>query len=87
MDGSRTFNVGDAWEGMAARADRFGGVGPGSEVSIGNMRFLDKAMADGSEMRLSSDPLDPANAGSAFLDEIQYLQKNGYALDGNRMAR
>ncbi len=85
MDGSRTFNLGDAWEGMAARADRFGGVGPGSEVSIRNMRFLDKAIADGSEIRLSSDPLDPANAGSAFLDEIGYLTKQGYSLQGNRM--
>jgi RHS repeat-associated protein len=85
LDGSRTFNLGNAWEDMAARTDRFGGTGPGSEVSIRNMSFLDKAIANGSDIRLSSDPLDPANAGSAFLDEINYLQKAGYSLQGNRM--
>jgi hypothetical protein len=85
LDGSRTFNIGDAWEGMAARADSFGGTGPGSEISIRNMQFLDNAIARSSEIRLSSDPLDPANAGSAFLDEINYLQKAGYTLQGNRM--
>lgn len=30
------------------------------------------------------NPLDPAHAGSAFLDEIQYLQKNGFQLQGDR---
>jgi len=39
----------------------------------------------GSEFRLSSDPLDPANAGSSFMDEIQYLQKAGYHLEGSSM--
>jgi hypothetical protein len=85
LDGSRTFNLGDAWEQMAARTDRFGGAGMGSEVSIRNMRFLDDAISRGSEIRLSSDPLHPANAGSAFLGEIDHLQKAGYTLQGNRM--
>jgi hypothetical protein len=70
---------------MAARSDSFGGTSPGSEISIRNMAFLDDAINSGSEIRLSSDPLDPANAGSAFLDEINYLQKAGYTLQGNEM--
>lgn len=86
LDGSKTFNLGDAWEDMAARSDSFGGTGPGSEVWIRNSRFLDEAVGNGSEIRLSSDPLDPANARSAFLDEIEYLQKTyGYQLQGDRM--
>lgn len=43
--GARAFNVGDDWAAMAARKDRFGGVGPGSEVWIRNTRFLDQAIA------------------------------------------
>lgn len=69
---------------MAARADRFGGTGPGSEISIRNMQFLDNAIARSSEIRLSSDPLDPANAGSAFLDEINYLPKGGLHTPGEQ---
>ncbi len=43
-------NLGDAWEGMAAEGLYcFGRVGPGSEASIRNMCFLEKAIADGSE--------------------------------------
>lgn len=62
---------------MAARADRFGGIGEGSEIWIRNTRFLDDAMARGSEIRLASDPFAPENAGSFFLREIDYLQKFG----------
>ena len=86
-DGSRIFNLGDAWEDMAARTDRFGGTGPGSEVSIRNMKFLDDAISRGDEIRLASDPTDPANAGSAFMDEIHHLQKEGYHIQGDRMVR
>jgi hypothetical protein len=43
------------------------------------------SIATDSEIRLSSDPLGPANAGSAFLDEIYYLQKAGYTLQEDRM--
>jgi RHS repeat-associated protein len=78
--GSNTFNVGDAWEGMVARTDRFGGDGPGSEIWIRNSRFLDQAIARGSLFRLASNPLDPANAESFFMREIRYLQSKGYTI-------
>src|SRR5262249_11834090 len=78
--GSNTFNVGDAWEGMVNREDRFGGVGPGSEIWIRNSRFLDQGIARGSLFRLASDPLDPANSGSFFMREIQYLHDRGYTI-------
>jgi RHS repeat-associated protein len=84
--GSRTFNVGDAWEQMAARTDSFGGTGPTSEVWIRNRRFLDDAVARGSTIRLASDPFDPANAGSFFLREVEYLAgEHGYVVALDRM--
>jgi RHS repeat-associated protein len=81
--GSRTFNVGDAWEGMAARADRFGGTEDGSEIWIRNSRFLEDGIRRGSTFRLASDPLDPANAGSFFLREVGYLKSRGYVVNAD----
>ena len=72
---------------MAARTDRFGGTGENSEVWIRNRQFLDKAVAQGSEIRLASDPYDLANANSFFLREVRHLQSRGYSIspDGTRM--
>ena len=83
--GSRTFNIGDAWSEMAARVDKFGGTGAGSELWIRNTRFLDEAIARGSEIRLASDPFAAENAGSFFLREVDYLKKFGYRVVGDRM--
>jgi RHS repeat-associated protein len=85
--GSRTFDLGDAWKDMAARTDRFGGTGENSEVWIRNRQFLDKAVAQGSEIRLASDPYDLANANSFFLREVRHLESRGYSIspDGTRM--
>jgi RHS repeat-associated protein len=83
--GSNTFDVGDAWEGMAARTDRFGGDGPDSEIWIRNSRFLDQGIARGSLFRLASNPLDPANEGSFFTREIAHLQSRGYTIGSGYM--
>ena len=84
--GSRAFNVGDAWEGMAARTDRFGGTDKGSEIWIRNSGFLDDAVARSSTIRLASEPFDPRNAGSFFLREVEYLVgEHGYVVAGDRM--
>jgi hypothetical protein len=87
--GARTFDVGDAWSQMAARTDRFGGMGDGSEVWIRNQRFLDKNIVAGAEFRLASDPFDEFNKGSFFMREIAYLRSKGYRLteDGTQMMR
>lgn len=69
ITGARTFNVGDYWGEMAARTDSFGGTGPGSEVWIRNMRFLDR----GYDPVLTANPADPANSGSFFMRELKYL--------------
>lgn len=77
ITGARTFNVGDAWEEMAARDDSFGGTGPGSEIWIRNTRFLDQAVASGSDIIPTANPADPANEGSFFLRELDYLYGTG----------
>lgn len=75
--GSRSFNLGDAWEGMSE-----------AEIWTRNTRFLDDAVARGSENRLTSNPAAPANAGSWFLKEVDYLRSSGYQVvdGGTRMA-
>jgi RHS repeat-associated protein len=75
--GARAFNVGDDWAAMVARKDRFGGIGEGSEIWIRNTRFLDQAVARGSQIRLASDPFDLLNEGSFFLREVEYLRGLG----------
>jgi hypothetical protein len=78
--GSKTFNVGDEWEGMANRSDKFGGIKDTSEIWIRNQQFLDRGIAQGSTFRLASDPLDPVNEGSFFLREVRYLLSQGYTV-------
>jgi integrase len=78
ITGARTFNVGEAWEAMAARDDSFGGVGDGSEIWIRNQQFLDQAQASASEIIATANPADLANEGSFFLRELTYL----YGKDG-----
>lgn len=73
ITGARAFNVGDAWEEMSARGDRFGGTGPGSEIWIRNAQFLDQALARSSDIIPTANPVDPANEGSFFLRELDYL--------------
>jgi hypothetical protein len=86
--GARAFHMPDeVWNAMTQRTDRFGGYGENSEVWIRNERFLDEAVARGREIRLASDPYDPANAGSFFEREIAYLRSKGYRPVGNRMVR
>jgi hypothetical protein len=76
--GARAFNIPEQdWAEMVARKDIFGGTGGGSEVWIRNTRFLDRALARGSEARFASDPFDPLNAGSFFERELQYLRARG----------
>jgi hypothetical protein len=77
ITGARAFNVGDAWEEMAARGDRFGGTGDGSEIWIRNARFLDQAVASGSDIVTTANPADPANEGSFFLRELEHLYGAG----------
>jgi RHS repeat-associated protein len=77
ITGARTFNVGDAWEEMAARAGRFGGTGDGSEIWIRNTRFLDQAVTSGSDIVTTANPADPANEGSFFLRELEHLYGAG----------
>ena len=69
--------MGDAWEEMAARTDSFGGTGPGSEIWIRNMQFLDQAVAQGSDIVATANPADPANEGSFFMRELDYLYGSG----------
>jgi RHS repeat-associated protein len=85
MSGSRVFNIGDEWASMAARTDRFGGTGSGSEIWIRNSRFLDDAVARHSVIRLASDPFAPENAGSFFLREVDHLASQGFVVSGDRM--
>ena len=75
--GARAFNVGDAWEEMAARSDSFSGTGQGSEIWIRNSRFPDQAVASGSDIVPTANPADPANEGSFFLRELDYLYGDG----------
>ena len=77
ITGARAFNVGDAWEEMAARTDSFGGTGPGSEIWIRNMQFLDQAVDQGSDIVATANPADPANEGSFFMRELDYLYGSG----------
>jgi hypothetical protein len=75
--GARAFNLGDNWGAMAARTDRFGGLGPNSEIWIRNQRFLDDAIGRGSFIRVVSDPFASKNAGSFFVREFNYLMGRG----------
>jgi hypothetical protein len=77
ITGARAFNVGDAWEEMAARGDSFGGTGPGSEIWIRNTQFLDQAVARGSDIVPTANAADPANEGSFFRRELNYLYGSG----------
>ncbi len=56
-----------------------------AEQELRNKLFLDEAITRGSTVRLASDPLDPANAGSAFEWELQYMGSRGYSIAGDRM--
>lgn len=76
--GARTFSVSDeAWNAMSP-----------TEQWVRNQRFLDRAMAQGSEIRLAT-PVDLARPGSFFERELQYLFKHGYApsADGTMLVR
>ncbi len=59
------------------------------EIWARNVQFLDDAIARTSEIRLTSNPADAANAGSWFLREVAHLESMGYDVldDGTRMAR
>jgi hypothetical protein len=66
--GARTFSMSDeAWSAMSP-----------TEQWVRNQRFLDRAMRQGSEIRLAT-PVDLARPGSFFERELQYLFKHGYA--------
>ena len=69
---------------MAARKDKFGGIGDNSEVWIRNRQFLDQGIRKGSTFRLASDPLDPLNNPSFFLREVEYLQSQGFSISPDR---
>jgi len=74
--GSRAFNISDdAWNAMSP-----------AEQALRNERFLDEAIARGSEIRLASPPTR-ANLTGAYADEIAYLQGKGYTIssDGTHM--
>lgn len=74
--GSRAFSISDdAWNAMS----------PAEQV-LRNERFLDDAIARGSEIRLASPPTR-ANLTGAYADEIAYLQGKGYTIssDGTHM--
>jgi Flp pilus assembly pilin Flp len=75
--GGRTFNIpDDVWARMSD-AERW----------AANQKFLDRAIARGSEIRLASSPLDPRNMTGYFAMEIEYLLKRGYTIspDGTHM--
>jgi len=67
ITGARTFNVGDYWDEMAARGDKFGGEEDNSEVC--NLRFLDR----GYTPVLTSNPDDLVNRRPFFMKETKYL--------------
>jgi hypothetical protein len=86
--GSRVFDVGDhPFTAMVGRLDSFGGLQDDSEFWIRNSRFLDKAIANGSTVRLASDPFARANLRSGFRREVDYLISKGYSVspDGSTM--
>jgi hypothetical protein len=47
-----------------------------------NQRFLDRAIARGSEIRLAS-PVTPSNLTGYYAREIEYLVKQGYRISGD----
>lgn len=74
--GSRTFSMSDdAWNAMSQ-----------TEQRLRNQRFLDDAIARGSEIRLAT-PLDQVRPDSFYEWELQYLTERGYvpSADGTRM--
>lgn len=70
--GARRFNVPDSvWKGMS-NAERW----------AANQRFLDRAIARGSEIRLAS-AVTPSNLTGYYAREIEYLVKQGYRISGD----
>ena len=75
--GARYFNIPKpVWDRMTEAQQR-----------AANVKFLDRAIARGSEIRLASSPFEARNLTGAFADEIRYLLKRGYTIssDGKRM--
>jgi RHS repeat-associated protein len=67
--GGRTFNVPtNVWDAMTPE-----------ERWAANQRFLDRAIARGSNFQLAT-PADEAREGSSYERELQYLQSRGYTV-------
>jgi hypothetical protein len=74
--GGRIFDIpSEVWDAMSPE-----------ERWAANQRFLDRAIARGSEIRLAS-PAGEAEVGSSYARELQYLESKGYTLgsDGTTM--